>query len=40
MAALKDHRFWIGFILALVLVGFFPQLNFVAKFKPSGGSQM
>lgn len=34
---LKDHKFWVGFLVALLLVGFFPQLNFVAKFKGPAG---
>jgi hypothetical protein len=34
---LKSHEFWIGFILALVLVGFIPQLNFVSSLKGKKG---
>lgn len=36
MGILKSHQFWVGIVVALLLVGFFPQLNFVSKFK--GGS--
>jgi|HubBroStandDraft_1064217.scaffolds.fasta_scaffold1421757_2 hypothetical protein len=33
---LKDHKFWLGIVVALVLVGFFPQLNFIGQFRQKG----
>lgn len=33
MGILKSHQFWIGIVIGLLLVGFFPALNVVGKFK-------
>jgi hypothetical protein len=33
VAVLKSHQFWIGIIVGLILVGFFPMLNVVGKLK-------
>lgn len=32
MAALKDHRFWLGVLVGYLLVVFVPQVNFRARF--------
>jgi hypothetical protein len=38
MSIVKSHQFWVGIVVALILVGFFPQLNFIGAFKSKGGS--
>ena len=40
MKVLKSHQFWVGVLVAVVLLGLFPQFNLVAKFKGAGKGPM